>query len=170
MVVGYDDSAKILIENKIRRMARKTEAPEYVDIKHLPNNEGVCPFCGDTDLQYEAIQLEGNMSYYPWTCKKCSHKGEEWYDMTFAGHNVEDENGDLIELQESKKVTESKEDYSSADNNNNDDDIDSKIWDLFVQFFREVKLYDDWTEEEIDFSMNNDDINEFLEFIKESLQ
>lgn len=56
------------------------------------------------------------------------------------------------------------------DNNNNNDDIDLKVWELFVQFFREVKLYADWTEEEIDNSMNDDDINEFLEFIKESLQ
>lgn len=49
-------------------------------------------------------------------------------------------------------------------------DINSKIWELFMEYFREVKLHTDWTDEQINYSMNDDDINEFLNFIKENLQ
>lgn len=45
--------------------------------------------------------------------------------------------------------------------------VDDSVWDLFVKFFREVKGYDTWTEEEIDLSMNNDDIVEFIKWLSE---
>lgn len=43
--------------------------------------------------------------------------------------------------------------------------LDDNLWDLFVKFFREIKGYQDWTEEQIDLSMNNDDIQEFITWI-----
>lgn len=43
--------------------------------------------------------------------------------------------------------------------------LEGKVWDKFVEFFREVKGYEDWTEDEIEFSRNNDDITEFLEWL-----
>lgn len=45
--------------------------------------------------------------------------------------------------------------------------VDDSVWDLFVKFFREVKGYNTWTEEEIDLSMNNDDIVEFIKWLSE---
>lgn len=45
--------------------------------------------------------------------------------------------------------------------------IDNSVWELFVQFFREVKGYSDWSDDEIDLSMNNDDIVEFVKWLSE---
>ena len=56
------------------------------------NNEGYCPFCGNTNLEYGAVNFEGSMLYFPWKCASCGREGEEWYSMTFEGHNVIDEN------------------------------------------------------------------------------
>ena len=38
-------------------------------------------------------------------------------------------------------------------------------WKEFVKFFREEKGYEDWTEEEIDLSMNDDDIEQFINWL-----
>lgn len=45
--------------------------------------------------------------------------------------------------------------------------VDDSAWELFVQFFREVKGYSDWSDDEIDLSMNNDDIVEFVKWLSE---
>lgn len=45
--------------------------------------------------------------------------------------------------------------------------IDDSVWELFVRFFREVKGYSDWSENEIDLSLNNDDIVEFVKWLSE---
>lgn len=67
-------------------------------MKITSNNAGECPFCGESNLEYGAIRLEGDMCYFPWECLTCEHIGEEWYSLKFIGHNVIDENGDNIEL------------------------------------------------------------------------
>ena len=69
-----------------------------IDIKDLKNNMGVCPHCKEQDLEYGSIQLEGENAYFPYKCNNCGLEGEEWYSMEFVGHNVYDENGELIEL------------------------------------------------------------------------
>ena len=33
--------------------------------------EGKCPKCGHYNLEYEALEIEGNSVYYPWTCPDC---------------------------------------------------------------------------------------------------
>lgn len=61
--------------------------------------EGVCPVCGETQLEYDTIQLEDDMIYYPWTCEHCGTSGEEWYKLSFAGHNVNTKDGqDILEV------------------------------------------------------------------------
>ena len=40
------------------------------------------------------------------------------------------------------------------------------IINLFFDYFRNVKGYEDWTDNEIIFSYNDDDINEFLSYLK----
>lgn len=64
------------------------------------NNQGICPFCGESNLEYGAVEFEGEMCYFPWQCLECKHEGEEWYSMEFIGHNVINENGDNIEIED----------------------------------------------------------------------
>lgn len=47
------------------------------------------------------------------------------------------------------------------------DTLDNDLWLLFTEFFREEKGYDDWTDEEINFSLTEDDIDEFIEYLDE---
>ena len=39
---------------------------------------------------------------------------------------------------------------------------EQKLWEAFTAFFRYVKGYSDWTDEEIALSMNIDDFKEFM--------
>lgn len=63
------------------------------------NKQGFCPKCGSYNLDYEVMELQDDMMcYYPYKCEECGLQGGEWYKMEFAGHNIYDENGELIEL------------------------------------------------------------------------
>jgi len=44
---------------------------------------GVCPVCGSEDLHYEALELDNDSVYYPFTCADCEARGEEWYELTY---------------------------------------------------------------------------------------
>lgn len=68
-------------------------------MKVKSNELGFCPFCNSNELSYGNFCREGDMCYYKWTCRKCGHKGEEWYSLEFAGHNVLDENDDWVEIE-----------------------------------------------------------------------
>ena len=70
-------------------------------MKVKSNDRGCCPFCGEDNLEYGAVRFEGEMCYFPWECSTCKHKGEEWYSLEFIGHNVIDEDGNNIELDNS---------------------------------------------------------------------
>lgn len=72
-------------------------------MKKLFNEAGKCPFCGSDDLDYGAMEPEDDMIYYPWTCKDCGKHGEEWYTMTFEGHNVETKDGDMVDVNDLNK-------------------------------------------------------------------
>ena len=48
--------------------------------------------------------------------------------------------------------------------------LEDEITDNFFRFFREIKGYDSWTDEQITFSMNNDDVCEYVEYIKSILE
>lgn len=43
------------------------------------------------------------------------------------------------------------------------------LWEDFMLFFRTEKGYEDWTDEQIALSVNQDDIDEFCKFIKDNL-
>lgn len=45
--------------------------------------------------------------------------------------------------------------------------IEDSIWDLFIKFFREVKGYENWTDDEIELSYNGDDVAEFVAWLSE---
>ena len=42
---------------------------------------------------------------------------------------------------------------------------DDRVWAKFVEFFREVKGYEDWSEDDIEFSRNQDDEEEFVKWL-----
>ena len=43
--------------------------------------------------------------------------------------------------------------------------LDEKVWAEFVKFFRYKKGYTDWTQQEIENSRNEDDDEEFVEWL-----
>ena len=50
-----------------------------------------------------------------------------------------------------------------------DNQEEQYLWNSFVYFFRNIKGYPDWTEEEINTSMNNDDLKEYCEWVMKVL-
>ena len=70
-----------------------------MNTKDLTNEQNICPKCKGSNLQYQAIEvMDDMMAYYPWKCEDCGLQGEEWYKLEFQGHNVYDEEGNIIEL------------------------------------------------------------------------
>lgn len=67
-------------------------------MKDYINKQGVCPKCGEHQLDYDTIRYIDEMCYYPYKCGMCGQEGEEWYRLEFQGHNVYDEKGEMIEL------------------------------------------------------------------------
>lgn len=52
--------------------------------------QGVCPYCGSTKIEYNPMELEDDYVYYTASCYECKRAFEEWYKLEFAGHNVGD--------------------------------------------------------------------------------
>lgn len=48
-------------------------------------------------------------------------------------------------------------------------ELNGIVWKKFVEFFRTEKGYEDWTEQEIEDSRNDDDTTEFLEWLVKEL-
>ena len=70
-----------------------------MNMKDYTNEQGFCPKCHSYNLDYQAMQVEDDMMcYYPYKCEDCGMQGEEWYRLEFQGHNVYDEEGNIIEL------------------------------------------------------------------------
>lgn len=66
--------------------------------EYKSNEQGKCPKCNGMNLDYQPVDFEDNMLYFRWKCEDCGQEGEEWYRMDFQGHNVYDEEGNIIEL------------------------------------------------------------------------
>lgn len=80
-----------------------TDIDKYYEIteeeeKEYVNESGVCPKCKEQSLYYESVRFEGEQCYFPYKCSNCNLEGEEWYTLEFIGHNIYNENGDLIEI------------------------------------------------------------------------
>lgn len=52
----------------------------------------------------------------------------------------------------------------------NDKEINNKIIELFFIYFKDIKGYQDWSDNEILFNYNDDDIKDFLNFIQKTLK
>ena len=49
-------------------------------------------------------------------------------------------------------------------------EIKNKIIELFFIYFKDIKGYQDWSDNEILFNYNDDDIKDFLNFIQKTLK
>ena len=79
-------------------------------MKVKSNQVGVCPICNKESLEYGCVEKGSfEFDYYPWTCKECHAHGEEWYQLKFIGHNIEDEDGNLIEIEDYMIESENEE-------------------------------------------------------------
>ena len=68
-------------------------------MKLKSNKSRVCPFCNKENILYYNFVNNGDYTcYYKWICFECRHEGEEWYEMSFSGHNIIDENNESIEV------------------------------------------------------------------------
>lgn len=65
------------------------------------NEEGKCPFCNSYALDYDMADFIDDMVYYKWHCNNCEHEGIEYYRLEFIGHNVIDDNGNNVEIEDS---------------------------------------------------------------------
>lgn len=53
--------------------------------------QGTCPYCGGTDIDYDVAEFEDDYIFYRATCSECKRSFEEWYKLEFVGHNVGDD-------------------------------------------------------------------------------
>lgn len=67
------------------------------------NCEGFCPVCHSDDVDYEGIELFDGMVYFPYVCKNCGTPGEEWYDLEFTGHMIDNTEIKYLNLNEKRK-------------------------------------------------------------------
>lgn len=60
-------------------------------VKIISNEDGKCPYCNSTDINYDAFESELPFYVYqPCICNTCKRYFEAWYDLHFAGHSVGD--------------------------------------------------------------------------------
>lgn len=50
--------------------------------------QGVCPYCKSADLEYGALEIDGDSLYYPTTCNKCAGESEENYELKYTGYST----------------------------------------------------------------------------------
>lgn len=69
------------------------------------HEEGVCPECGSTNLEYGESGIKDTSYGYQWACDDCGAEGTEWYALSFSEHSVR-KHGCVL----SGAATDSKED------------------------------------------------------------
>lgn len=70
-------------------------------MKAKSNKSGVCPMCNSENITYSKPEFNDiETIYYPYVCESCKTKGEEYYRIEFIGHNVIDEHGNSVEIEE----------------------------------------------------------------------
>lgn len=62
------------------------------------NKSGYCPKCRGDNLNYQPIEFCDDACFYAYECADCGQVGEEWYNLSFIGHNIYTEDGEQIEL------------------------------------------------------------------------
>ncbi len=54
-------------------------------IIHLNNEQGLCPYCGNDELNWGDFELESGGGHYEVGCNKCGKHFHECYGMPFEG-------------------------------------------------------------------------------------
>jgi len=65
---------------------KNIKVDESKDKVELDGERGCCPYCGSEDIDYDALELEGESLYFPATCNECGNEFNEWYELEFSGH------------------------------------------------------------------------------------
>ncbi len=53
--------------------------------------QSVCPKCGSTDLEFRAIEFDGDQQIsYPFECNDCGCTGKEWYSLNFIEMTIKE--------------------------------------------------------------------------------
>ena len=55
----------------------------------IVGEQGQCPMCGESGLDYEISEIVDDEVCYPYTCLSCGFSGKEWYSMSFSSHTTE---------------------------------------------------------------------------------
>ena len=55
------------------------------DNEEIEGEQGICPCCGGTNLQYEGPDPVDDQIMYSVDCCDCDYQFKEWYTLTFAG-------------------------------------------------------------------------------------
>lgn len=50
------------------------------------HQQGVCPVCDSKNINYGAMEVDGEGVCYPAQCEDCGATFHECYDLVFAGH------------------------------------------------------------------------------------
>lgn len=50
-----------------------------------------CPCCNGDNLEYGKVEFYDDQLFFPRTCKDCKTEGEEWYNMEFIEHVINEE-------------------------------------------------------------------------------
>ena len=61
----------------------------------LVNIQGVCPFCGQSNLEYSKHFLHNGNIVFPWKCE-CGAEGREVYYLDFLYHENCEKDGKFI--------------------------------------------------------------------------
>jgi len=57
--------------------------------------QGVCPKCKKSDLEWLEIELQEETVGYPYQCNDCGFKGTEWYSLQFICHTTDKKDGPI---------------------------------------------------------------------------
>lgn len=52
------------------------------------HEEGICPVCGCSDLNYWGRNIDSDTMTYDWDCPDCKSDGMEVYNIQFSEHDI----------------------------------------------------------------------------------
>lgn len=54
---------------------------------NMKQEQGICPVCGNENLEYSFMEIGDESVSYPWICNKCGSNGYEVYNLQFVEHD-----------------------------------------------------------------------------------
>ena len=81
-VSDYEDVQDMVVA-KLQKIKEFNESRKLNENSTEHQEAGVCPVCGNEELDYTGQDLGVHDSYcYSWVCPKCHSKGKEWYEVS----------------------------------------------------------------------------------------